>query len=170
VAGAIAGLAPEEVRRVQAGESLRLEVVGETVEVGPQDMTVLEEASGDLTVQAAEGYLVGLDTTLTPELETEGLAREIVSRVQRLRRDSGLDVADRIRLGVASDGRAGAAAREHGDYIAGETLALRITHDAREAAALPHVSRVDIDGEEVVLGLSREAWPGAEADHSDTGR
>ncbi len=76
---------------------------GEVLEVQPGDVRVLEEASGDLTVQAHEGFLVGLDTTVTPELEVEGLARELISRVQRLRRESGLNVSDRIRLGLVSD-------------------------------------------------------------------
>jgi isoleucyl-tRNA synthetase len=131
-------------------------VDGDVLEVLPGDARVLEEASGDLMVQAHEGYLVGLDTTVTPDLEAEGLAREVVNRVQRLRRDSGLDVSDRIRLGLAIEsGRLAGAVEAHRDYIVGETLAVAVTRDADEIAALVHTADVEIEGERITLGLSR---------------
>ena len=113
------------------------------------DVRILEEASGDLKVQAHEGYLVGLDTTVTPVLEAEGLAREVVSRVQRLRRDSGLDVSDRIRLGLAVEsGRLAGAVEANSDYIAGETLAVVVTTGCwRDCGAGAHDPRGDRRGE-----------------------
>ena len=93
---------------------------------------------------------------VTPELQAEGLAREIVSRVQRLRRDSGLEVSDRIRLGLAAaPGRLADAVEVHGAYIAGETLAADVTTDAGQTASLTHTVRVEIDGQSMTLGLSR---------------
>lgn len=156
VAKAIEGLDAEAVRRLGAGETVSVSVDGEVLEVQPGDARLLEEASGDLTIQAQEGFLVGLDTALTPELEAEGLAREIVSRVQRLRRESGLDVSDRIRLGLAAvAGRLADAVERHRDYIAGETLAVVVMMDAEQGAALDYTARVEIEGESIALGLSR---------------
>lgn len=107
-------------------------------------------------VQAQDGYLVGLDTTITPDLEAEGLAREVVSRVQRLRRESGLDVSDRIRLGMAAEsGRLADAVEAHREYIAGETLAVAVTTEAEQTAALKYTTRVEIEGESIALGFSR---------------
>jgi isoleucyl-tRNA synthetase len=89
-------------------------------------------------------------------LEAEGLTREVVSRVQRLRRDSGLEVSDRIRLGLAaSPGRLASAVETHGDYIAGETLAVAVTRNLGETEELEHTARVEIEGESITLGLSR---------------
>jgi isoleucyl-tRNA synthetase len=155
VARAIAGLEVAAIRELRAGRTVTVTVEGADAEVGPEDVKILEEASGDLTVQADEGYLIGLDTVLTPELELEGLAREVVSRVQRLRRDSGLDVADRIQLGVATGGRLAAAVARHRDYVTGETLALRLTFEAAETHSLDHVAHVEIEGERAILGLTK---------------
>jgi isoleucyl-tRNA synthetase len=146
----------EAVRRLGAGEAVSVSVDGDILEVQPGDARVIEEASGDLTIQAQEGFLVGLDTAVTPELEAEGPAREIVSRVQRLRRDSGLDVSDRVRLGLAAEaGRLAEAVERHRDYIAGETLAVVVMTDAEQGAALDYTDRVEIEGESIALGLSR---------------
>lgn len=73
-----------------------------------------------------------------------GLARELVHRVQRMRRDNGLALSDRIRLAV------GAALAEHRDYICGETLCCALDFDADVAG-----EAYKINGEEVVLRLSR---------------
>ena len=156
VAQAIEALESETVRRLGAGEVVTVDLDGEVLEVQPGDARILEEASGDLMIQAQDGYLVGLDTVVTLALEAEGLAREIVSRVQRFRRASDLDVSDRIRLGLATDpGRLADAVDAHGDYIAGETLAVVVTTDADQTAAMQHQVRTEIEGESIVLGLSR---------------
>jgi isoleucyl-tRNA synthetase len=84
------------------------------------------------------------------------MAREIVSRVQRLRRDSGLEVSDRIHLGLAAEpGCLADAVEVHGEYIAGETLATAVTTDAGRTASLEHTVRVEIGDESITLGLSR---------------
>jgi len=73
----------------------------------------------------AGGFVV-LDTVITPELEAEGLARDVVRAVQQARKDAGLDVSDRIRLDIEGDGIAVLAIREHQDLIARETLAVEM--------------------------------------------
>jgi isoleucyl-tRNA synthetase len=73
----------------------------------------------------AGGFVV-LDTVITPELEAEGLARDVVRAVQQARKDAGLDVSDRIRLEIEGDGIAVLAIREHQDLIASETLAVEM--------------------------------------------
>ena len=73
---------------------------------------------------ASDGpYVVALDPALTPALRREGLARELVSRVQRLRKDAGFEVTTRIALSLEGDSDLLNAAREHEAWIAGETLA-----------------------------------------------
>ncbi len=77
------------------------------------------------------GGFVVLDTSMTPELEAEGLARDVVRAVQQARKDAGLEVGDRIALVLTGDASAMAAMETHRDLIAGETLATSL--DAREA-------------------------------------
>ncbi|MGI9039263.1 MAG: isoleucine--tRNA ligase [Gemmatimonadota bacterium] len=153
VAKAIAGMAGELVRRLRDGESVEVEAAGRTVEILPGDAMVLEEASGDLTVEAMDGFLVGLDTALDEDLLDEGRARELVNRVQRLRRDSGFAVDDRIRLAVAAGPDIERAARAHDGYIAAETLAVAFAAGADSVDEMPVVSTVEIEGEPVRIGL-----------------
>ncbi len=97
---------------------------------------VLEAADPDRAIAflPGGGFLV-LDTAVTPDLEAEGLARDVVRAVQQARRDAGLDVSDRIALRLAGDAAAVAAISAHRDLVAGETLATNL--DVREGAAGP---------------------------------
>jgi isoleucyl-tRNA synthetase len=87
--------------------------------------TVVEGGGDESRATAAlpsGGYVV-LDTTLTPELESEGLARDVVRAVQQARRDAGLDISDRIRLTVAADQAVWQAVVAHQQMVMTETLA-----------------------------------------------
>ncbi|SFS17876.1 Isoleucyl-tRNA synthetase [Agrococcus baldri] len=90
---------------------LALEVADETAAVG---------------FLPAGGFVV-LDTATTPELEAEGLARDVVRAVQSARKDAGLDVSDRIRLTLGSDGHGVAALEANGELVKAETLAVELT-------------------------------------------
>jgi isoleucyl-tRNA synthetase len=111
------------------------------------------EAHAGLSAAADGGYLAALRTVLTPELEREGLARELVRRIQDMRKDAGFNVADRIQIEYAASERLGQAVREHHAAIAGEVLALRLdaaTHPSGEASA-----DLAFDGETIRLGVRR---------------
>ena len=93
----------------------------------------LETVAGDATGGAAtavlpRGGFVVLDTTVTPELEAEGVARDLVRTVQQARREAGLDVSDRIALTVSGPDDVLAAARTHEALVAGETLATSVAY------------------------------------------
>jgi isoleucyl-tRNA synthetase len=93
-------------------------------------------------IEAEGGFTVALDPTITPVLRDEGLARELVSRVQRLRKDSGFQVADRIRIAIRGADALLDAFRTHRDFIMGETLALEL--DLRPASV---TADADADGD-----------------------
>ena len=110
-------------------------------------------------IKSSGGYLVGLDCSVDDELRAEGMARELVNRVQRLRRDVGLEVSDRIELEIRGADLVEAAARAHRDYIAGETLAVRVRVGAgsrdEEGEWLDGEIDGEIDGHPVRIGLAR---------------
>ena len=148
-------LGAEELSVVRGGGTVRVEVGGELHEVGSDEMDVLEEARGDRVVRSEGRYTVALDPALTDELRREGLARELVNRVQRLRRESGLDITDRIRLAVEGTEAVCAAVREHEAAIARETLAVVVRAGERLDGERDFRAEVVLDGEAAVLGLSR---------------
>ena len=136
-----------------AGLSLTVRVAGEEVEVLPEEVEMRAEAQAGLAVMAEAGYMAALATALTPELVAEGLAREFVRRVQELRREAGLQVADRIHTHYQATPRLAQAVAAHAEYIRGETLSLELTVGPAPQGA--QTSEASFDGEHLVLGLVR---------------
>jgi isoleucyl-tRNA synthetase len=155
VAAAAAGLTPEQLRDLEAGREATLELHGERVTYLPEDVVVEREVASDWIVASEGPYVVALDPRLTDELRREGTAREVVNRIQRLRKEAGYVYTDRI--GVWMDGGASVleAARVHAEFIRGETLARRLELGGR-APAPDLEQQVDIDGHEVVVGVQRD--------------
>jgi isoleucyl-tRNA synthetase len=122
-AKAVQALSSEHLRAFEQGVPTAVSVEGESHLLEPDDVTILRRAVGDLVVKEAEGRFAALDPTVTDALRREGLAREFVSRVQRLRRDTGLAVSDRIRLWVVGAAEIEQAVSEYKDWISGEVLA-----------------------------------------------
>ena len=156
-AAQVRGLNGEALATVRGGGTARIAGAGEWHEVGTEDMEVVEEAQGDWVVRSEGRCTVGLDPAISDELRMEGLARELVSRIQRLRRESGLAVTDRIRLGIAGGELVRAAAREHAGAIARETLAVAVDVAGRLGDGYDHDKEGGLDGEAAAWGLSVSA-------------
>ncbi|MGM0668487.1 MAG: isoleucine--tRNA ligase [Gemmatimonadota bacterium] len=156
-AQAIRELSPEALLSYRNGEPVEIRLAGESHTLLENDLEVVEEAQGDLVVRAEGGFTVALDPTLTPALKNEGLARELVNRIQRLRKDAGLEITHRIHLGIAGPGELMEAAESFRDFITGETLAVScIVRDREESLAGFQASRdVDLDGVSGQIALSR---------------
>ena len=156
-AARIRKLGEEELRVVRGGGTVRIEVGGEVEEVGSGEMEVVEEAREGWVVRSEGRHTVALDPALDDGLRREGMARELVNRIQRLRRDSGFDFTDRIRLVVDGTEAVCAAAREHEAEIARETLAVAVEVGAGKGAESAVRREMVVDGEAAVLGLTRRA-------------
>jgi isoleucyl-tRNA synthetase len=126
VAAAIAALDPAGLR---AGERVGLNFDGQDHEIGPEDVTLVLQPLEGYQVERSGTHAVALNLELDDELRREGLAREVVHAVQAARKNAGLDVEDRISLALAGDEELLAAARDHEDYVAGETLATSLAFD-----------------------------------------
>ena len=109
------------------GQSYAIEVEGQTLNLEPDEVLVEARSPAGYAAQEDGGYLVALSTELTPELEREGLARDVVRHVQEFRKASGLQISDRIELYVFGDSdMLKQTIDEHGETIAAETLAVRL--------------------------------------------
>lgn len=130
---------------------LKVEAEGQVYEILPEEVEVKSLAREGFAVAEEGSYVAALVTELTPELVAEGLAREFVRRVQDFRKESGLDVADRICLFVQASPTLDRAIRSYRDYITGETLTVDLAFSSAPAGA--SLSEDAFDGEQVTFGL-----------------
>ena len=105
------------------GESVTLVVAGQEIEFEPDDLLIETTSAAGYSSAESGGFLVGLDTNLTPELIDEGLAREIVRGIQEARKNAGLEVSDRIQLHVSGSADIERILLSYRDWIMDETLA-----------------------------------------------
>ena len=143
VAQAIAAADRASITAWRAGQSVDIE--GEAI--GPDDVQIVQQASGDGALASDGDVTVLLDTTVTEALRREGLAREVISKVQQLRKDSGFEVEDRITLEVDADDEALLSSLQaHGGLIGAEVLAPEGAQAATLEATGADVTVLDIVG------------------------
>jgi isoleucyl-tRNA synthetase len=151
-AAAIEALDPGHAAEMQRGErQLGVNVDGREHQLGPDDVSLVMEPLDGYQVEAEAGHAVALSLELDDELRREGLAREIVRAVQNARKEAGLEVTDRISLGLGGDDDLLEAARAHQDYLAGETLATSVAYDHGEPSA-----EAQIEGRTLLIAISRD--------------
>ena len=118
-----------------AGETYTLNLPGGDVLLHPGDYAIASEDVEGWQVASEGSLTVALDVEVTPELRREGLSRELVNRIQNLRKSSGFEVTDRIHtLVYSSDGALSDALEVYGDYVKSQTLSLSIGLEAFEKA------------------------------------
>ncbi len=118
----------------------------------PDDL-LKQLAPGSVLAEDEAGYAVGLDTTVTPELAEEGLAREMVHRIQNLRKAAGFEISDRIAVYYAGWDRLRDVFAKHGGYVREETLAQDLEDGAPPDGAFTEEQKVD--GEIVTLAVRK---------------
>lgn len=123
LAAAIQGMTQENIQQFEATGSFTFDIDGQQAVVELADVEVISEDIPGWLV-ANEGRLtVALDITVTEELRLEGLARELVNRIQNIRKSSGFDITDKITIAVLSSEDMDPAIRAYSSYIAGQVLA-----------------------------------------------
>jgi len=131
-----------------------LEVGGETVDLDPEMVSYRHEPPADVSAAAFDGGTVYVDTGLTPELEAEGYARDVIRRIQRMRKELDLPVDAGIRIGLdVADDRVADSVDRHRDLIASEARA-RGWLDGPDAAADLR-EEWEIEGVTVRIGIER---------------
>ncbi len=151
---AVAAFTSDELRAFEHGQPLAISVGNDSRTLDHEDLMIVRRATGALTVKEEDGRFAAIDPTVTPELRREGIARELVSQLQRLRRDLGFVVSDRIRLWIAAPAETYEAISEYNSWIANELLAREFV--VGEAPAGQQVHELDLDGSTVRAALSKE--------------
>jgi isoleucyl-tRNA synthetase len=137
------------------GDPVTVETAQGSVDLRPEDVDLSQETAGGWGMAAAGGLTVALDLDVSPELLSEGLAREVVRLIQDARKAAGLEITDRIELTIEASGDAAEAIRAHRAWIAGEVLASGIDDGAPPSGT--HVERHEVEGWPVVIGLRKAA-------------
>jgi isoleucyl-tRNA synthetase len=143
------------LQTLKKDQSFEIEVDGDVITLLPKEVEVRTQPKEGYMVEEEQGIIVGVCTVVTKELKKEGLAREIVRRIQNQRKDAGFEIADQIEVYYEAGPRLCEVFITHGDYIASETLSISIRK--AEFPEQAYVADYKMDGESLKIGLIRKS-------------
>ncbi len=153
VAAAIAAMSQQEISSLQRdGEYTFADINGAPATVDVSDVEIISEDMPGWQVATNGALTVALDVSIDDALRAEGLAREIINRVQNIRKNRGYEISDRISLTFAPDEALKLTIAEHADYIASQVLATAL--DTAEISG-DDVEELDIDGQKLYVKITR---------------
>lgn len=152
VAAAITALTAPQIAELEKNGYVELIVNEAPARIELADVEVLSEDIPGWLVANEGAVTVALDITVTPELRLEGIARELVNRIQNMRKSNGFEITDRINVIVDTDNtEVREAVDKFGEYIAGQVLATALVIDK----ATDDAEALDLDGVEVKVKITR---------------
>ncbi len=154
VAAAIQALPQPDIARLERDGSITLVVDGDDAVVPATDVEIFSEDIPGWLVANEGSLTVALDITVTPELRKEGIARELVNRIQNIRKSRDYSITDRIDITIASSPETDGAVEQFRSYISDQVLATSLTIGEPVAA---EAENLDMDGTMVTLSIVRHA-------------
>jgi isoleucyl-tRNA synthetase len=136
---------------VEGGQAVSVSVDGETLAILPEEIEIRKSPKPGLAVAEEAGYLVAINTEITDELRWEGYAREVARNIQVLRKESGLEISDRISTTVQGSPALASVWEHYGATIAADTLSVSFVPGVPPTGA--STAAIKLDGEEVVIGI-----------------
>jgi len=136
IAVLVGKMTADDIATVEKNQGWSGDIDGENIVLDINDFEILAQDIPGWLVSTEGGLTVALDITITDELKSEGIARELVNRVQNLRKDSGLEVTDKIRLTVECASEIQAAIAQNEEYVCNEVLATEISFGSFDGEAL----------------------------------
>ncbi|MBQ7108977.1 MAG: isoleucine--tRNA ligase [Clostridia bacterium] len=140
----------EVMATLNSGEALKLNVEGTDVEIFKEDVLVDTQQKGGFVAASESGFTAVLDTNLTDALIEEGYVREIISKIQTMRKDSGFDVTDKISVSFSGSEKIASVFAANADEIKSQTLAETLT-----AATATDAKEWNINGEAVSIAIEK---------------
>ena len=150
VAAMLQSLSQEGISQLEKTGQYTLEVEGNSIVVEKCDVEILSEDIPGWLVANNGSLTVALDVTITDELKKEGIARELINRIQNIRKSSGFEITDKINIFVESNENINDAINDHKEYIASQVLAANINIEERVANA------TELDFEEFKVNVNIE--------------
>ena len=153
IAAMTAEFSQEYIARIEAAPETVLDLGAERITVTPADFEITSEDMPGWLVSTEGKLTVALDITLTDELRAEGAARELINRIQNIRKESGFEVTDKIRVEIEAKPAVEQALAGFSDYIAAQTLAVEVKAATAPAGAV--VVDSDLDDEPLKIAVTR---------------
>jgi isoleucyl-tRNA synthetase len=141
----------EEIGKLEKGETIAIAANGNTYNLGIEDIEVKTADIPGWQIISDNDYTVALDLELTDELKIEGIARELVNKIQNLRKDKDFEVTDKITINIEEHSYISKAILSFNEYICGEVLA----NSLKEINSLTSSDEIDIDGNLIKIALSK---------------
>jgi isoleucyl-tRNA synthetase len=138
---------------IMKNNKIEIKIDSEKIVLTKEDFEIVEKEKEHIARAEIQGIILLLDTTLNPDLESEGFAREIVRRIQSMRKELDLDVEDKIVTEIKVDIQKKVFLLKWQDYIKGETRSSKITFKDKPSGEL--VKKWDIDEIQVEIGISK---------------
>ncbi|MFZ4619878.1 MAG: isoleucine--tRNA ligase [Bacteroidota bacterium] len=151
VAEVIRNFTAQQIDEIHTQGTIQIIAEGNPATIILEDVEIVAEEIKGWVVESDGKVTVALDTEITPELRTEGFAREFVSRIQNLRKDSGFEVTDRIFIGFTSTEELTKALLDSSAYIMSETLATELKSNAANGTAV----KEDINGVQCDISINK---------------
>lgn len=152
IAAAISAMSQQDIIKLESNGRIDIEVDGNKVEIVVYEVTIVSEDIPGWLVTNEGDVTVALDVTVTPELRAEGMARELINRIQNIRKGRDYSITDRITVTITPDELINEAVKLHGDYIATQVLASSLT--LAEVQPTSEDEILDIDGVTVILNIT----------------
>ncbi|MXO06415.1 isoleucine--tRNA ligase [Flavobacterium sp. HBTb2-11-1] len=147
----IQGFSAEQINQLDKQGTLDIVIAGNSVTLSLEDVEITSQDIEGWLVANSNGITVALDITLTEELKNEGIARELVNRIQNIRKDSGFEVTDKIKVQIKRDGILEDAVLKNEDYIKSETL----TDELVFADTLENGTEIEFDDIRTIILISK---------------
>jgi len=122
IAGAVNAFSSDDIKKIEQNGNFDVEINGKMINLGLEDVEITSQDIEGWLVANEGALTVALDVTISEDLRKEGIARELVNRIQNLRKDSGFEVTDRIDVQLQSDAHVAEAVSSNEAYIKSETL------------------------------------------------
>ncbi len=154
IAALVATFSQEQISAVECGELTTLDMGAETIEVSAADFEITSEDMPGWLVTSEGKLTVALDITLTPELEMEGVARELINRIQNIRKEAGLEVTDKIRVEIEALPAIEPSVAKYADYIGQQTLAVEVVCTANPQGFTAEKYN-EVNDEPVIIAINK---------------
>ncbi|MFC4478024.1 isoleucine--tRNA ligase [Flavobacterium chungangensis] len=147
----IQGFSADQINQLDKQGTLDIVIAGNSVTLSLEDVEITSQDIEGWLVANSNGITVALDITLTEELKNEGIARELVNRIQNIRKDSGFEVTDKIKVQIKRNGILEDAVSKNEDYIKSETL----TDELVFVDALENGTEIEFDDIRTIILISK---------------